>query len=151
MGNNENIYNIPEETYMNNNLTTCKACGALVSKKAPNCPKCGNPIKKSKKGLGCAIGCLTPFLIVILLIVGINISANIKEYQQYKKYDKMATFILENGVENNGTYSIEKNLSELGDVWEDDNTIVTISYEKSTGHIIMEETTREIATKAINT
>ena len=142
MENNENINNISEETNVNNNLTTCKACGALVSKKAPNCPKCGNPIKKKRKGLGCAIGCLTPFLLIFLLIVGINISTNINEHKQAKKYDKMATFILENGVENNGKYSIEKNLSELGDVWKDENTIVTLSYEKSTGQIIMEEITK---------
>ena len=66
MESNEILNTNQESTSANDNLTNCKACGAVVSKKAPNCPKCGNPIKKERKGLGCAIGCLTPILIILL-------------------------------------------------------------------------------------
>ena len=115
MENNENINNIPEETNTNSNLTSCKACGALVSKKAPNCPKCGNPIKKSKKGLGCAIGCLTPILIIVLLIVGSSITSGIKnnmrEKNRIESYELLVDYIKENGEYINGKYVIGTKVS----------------------------------------
>jgi hypothetical protein len=42
-------------------LIECKACGASVSKKAPSCPQCGEPLKR--KPIGCGSG------IVIVIVV----------------------------------------------------------------------------------
>ena len=58
-----------------------------------------------------------------------------------KKFDELASFISENGIESNGRIAITKKLSELGEVWKDSTTEVTISYEKATGYITIEETT----------
>lgn len=57
------------------------------------------------------------------------------------KFDELASFISENGIESDGKIGITKKLSELSEVWKDSTTVVTISYEKATGYIIMEETT----------
>lgn len=59
-------------------LINCKECGQEVSKKAENCPKCGNPINvKSKEG--CFLqtlnaGCLFTviFGLGILALIGLN-------------------------------------------------------------------------------
>ena len=60
---------------------------------------------------------------------------------EIKKFDELTSFISENGIETNGKFGITKKLSELGDVWKDSTTVVTISYDEATGYIIMEETT----------
>ena len=60
---------------------------------------------------------------------------------EIKKFDELASFISENGIESNGKIGITRNLFELGDVWKDSTTEVTISYDKTTGYITMEETT----------
>ena len=60
---------------------------------------------------------------------------------EIKKFDELASFISENGVKSDEKISITKKLSELSDVWKDSTTVLTLSYEKVTGYIIMEETT----------
>ena len=60
---------------------------------------------------------------------------------EIKKFDELASFISENGIETKGKFGITKKLSELGDVWKDSTTVVTISYDEATGYIIMEQTT----------
>ncbi len=53
-------------------LIKCKACGNAVSKNAPTCPQCGEPVKKERKPVGCggAIGLLVLVLIVAAIIGG---------------------------------------------------------------------------------
>ena len=41
----------------------CKACGAAISKDAPTCPKCGNPLKRKTIGFVFAIAILVMGLI----------------------------------------------------------------------------------------
>lgn len=57
-----------------------------------------------------------------------------------KKFDVLASFISKNGVESNGEIAITKDLSELGEAWKDNTAVITISYDKTTGYITMEET-----------
>lgn len=47
-------------------LIKCTECGKEVSKKAPSCPNCGNPIKGSAQEMG---GCGLFFLIVGAIVV----------------------------------------------------------------------------------
>ncbi|MDO4379567.1 MAG: hypothetical protein Q4D20_01715 [Clostridia bacterium] len=73
--NTENVVNtgeIDEQTIGNeaNNAKkgkACPNCGCLVSKSADKCPQCGHKLKK--KGLKVAIGCVTPLLIIIVLLI----------------------------------------------------------------------------------
>ena len=48
------------------NLVKCKACNAVVSKKAPACPKCGEPQKRQR------FGCLSVIVGGVLLILVIS-------------------------------------------------------------------------------
>lgn len=49
-------------------LITCKACGEHVSKQAPACPKCGQPIKPRPSGCGTVLllGCLAIFAAIVV-------------------------------------------------------------------------------------
>lgn len=48
-------------------LTNCKECGGQLSNKAINCPHCGIKLKKTGSG------CLLPFIITTIIIIGISI------------------------------------------------------------------------------
>lgn len=58
-----------------------------------------------------------------------------------KNYDTLTTFIIENGIEESGKFSITRKLSELGESWKDSTTVITITYEQNSGNICMEEIT----------
>ena len=51
-------------------LTSCRDCGAAVSKKAAACPRCGCPLKKR---LGCLGGCFAILLVSFILAVLIGL------------------------------------------------------------------------------
>ncbi|MFC1688095.1 hypothetical protein ACFL07_00360 [Pseudomonadota bacterium] len=50
-------------------LVKCKACGEAVSKNAPACPKCGEPLKQQRKSVGC--GSAIVLIVFALIFVGI--------------------------------------------------------------------------------
>ena len=54
-------------------LTTCRDCGATVSKKAATCPRCGRLLSKPAKQYGCFSGCLMVGLVVFVAIIGLSI------------------------------------------------------------------------------
>lgn len=53
-----------EKVAKRKHFVICPTCGAEISNKAPACPACGAPMKKSRRGLFIAFG------IIILLVLG---------------------------------------------------------------------------------
>ena len=49
-----------QETAQKPGLTTCPACNKEVSKKAPACPGCGEPLKKMAELPAAAAGSINP-------------------------------------------------------------------------------------------
>ncbi|MCK9582942.1 MAG: FxLYD domain-containing protein [Endomicrobiales bacterium] len=63
-------------------LIKCSECGTEVSSEADKCPKCAFPINKTAKKTqqkklanGCAIGCLTVFIIFAILFLVVVLSS----------------------------------------------------------------------------
>ena len=79
--------------------------------------------------------------LLLATVMFISFVLSLSSCSRNSKFDELLSFISENGIEADGKISISKNLSELGEVWKDDDaSIVTISYDKVSGFIIMEET-----------
>jgi len=64
-------------------LIKCKACGEAVSKDAPSCPKCGNPIKR--KPIGCGSAIVLVLLAVVVAVAINNMTGGTSAPSSYKR------------------------------------------------------------------
>ncbi len=104
---------VKQNTYDKKKMHPCKTCGNIIPKKAKRCPDCGDKNRRPVQNTGCFKSVLIFIILIGLIVGGVELSSSYREKNSDNRYDEFVSYVRENGICNNGEYTIHIDVRDV--------------------------------------